>query len=56
MNLTTRNKEEALLADERTSLRVTAVVVCGGIFEVSNSMFYDGGSTCHVFSVYDMSW
>ena len=42
VNLMTRSKEEALLADGRMSLRVTAVSVCGGIPEVSNLMFCDG--------------
>ena len=46
VNLTTRSKEEAFLADERTSLRVTAVTVCGGISDVSNSLFCDGQSIC----------
>ena len=48
VNLTTRSKEEARLADERTSLRVTAVAVCGGISEVLNSLFCDGQSICSV--------
>ena len=48
VNLTTRSKEEAFLADERTSLRVTAVAVCGGISEVSNSLFCDGQSNFRV--------
>ena len=36
VNLTTRSKEEVLLVDERTSLRVTAVAGCVGFSEVSN--------------------
>ena len=48
VNLTTRSKEEARLADERTSLRVTAVAVCGGISDVSNSLFCDGQSNFSV--------
>ena len=46
VNLTTRSKEEAFLADGRTSLRVTVVAVCGGISDVSNSLFCDGQSIC----------
>ena len=46
VHLTTRSKEEALLADERTSFHVTAVAVCVGLSQVSNSMFCDGRSTC----------
>ena len=42
VNLTTRSKEETLLADERTWLHAKAVAVCGEISEVSNSMFCDG--------------
>ena len=48
VHLTTRSKEEALLADERTSLCVIAVAVCVGLSQVSNSMFCDGRSTCSV--------
>ena len=48
VNLTTRSKDEALLADERTSFRVTAMDVCRGISEVSNSLFCDGQSICSV--------
>ena len=40
--VTTRSKEEALFADERTLLRVTTMDMCMGISEVSNSMFCDG--------------
>ena len=46
VHITTRSKEEALLADERTLLHVTAVAVCVGLSQVSNSMFCDGRSTC----------
>ena len=42
VHMTTRSKEEALLADERTSLYVTIVAVCGGFSQVSNSMCCDG--------------
>ena len=48
VNLTTRSKEEALLANERTPFHVTVVVVCGGLFEVSNLLFCDGQSICSV--------
>ena len=45
-NLLIRSKEDALLADEKTSLCVTAVAVCWGLSKVSNLMFCDGRSTC----------
>ena len=43
-----RSKEEAFLADERTSLHATVVAVCVGFSQVSHSMFCDGRSTCSV--------
>ena len=48
MHLTTRSKEEALLADERMSLYMTFVAVCVGLSQVPNSIFCDGRSTCSV--------